>query len=509
MPVIMSSIRSPGGNVVMDAIRSVPGLTSASTNGTANLLIEGEPLTLNVNQLPETQGQVELQSSDGLYQSILTITTWDAATNTVIATGARGELPYGVTDAVLILEASDGSEFDRAEGITVQAPAGTLWVNGSSPSTANHSVFKDAIAPPTGAYQVIWRDPNAISPVINSAGEVIEGTAEGEFPVAAWDAVDGTTSGEVTYTIVSQEEFIAPTITGVTVPESRTYWTGMDLDFTVELDEAVNVSGSPRLALDIGGIARYAAYVSGAGSASLLFRYTVQADEQDLDGVTITALDLSGGTIKDGATNDADLTLNGVEDTTGVVVDTTGARPSVILPIPDIEVDEGFPISLVLTDHFADAGLFEAEGFPVGTGFTYDPDTKGFAGTANNNDVQASPFIVSISATSAGGYRGDSFTITVYNEFMNLRIRPEKAPLDVEGNPVEAVLDNWALYETDPRKKTTDTVVTVLDSGDDYDLAKGADTLIDAIPETAWLHAWNESGSLNLMVKASNLELTR
>lgn len=122
----------------------------------------------------------------------------------------------------------------------------------------------------------------------------------------------------------------APTIASVSVPSNGTYVDGSTLDFTVQFDEAVTVDttgGTPRIALTIGSSTVYASYLSGSGSSSLVFRYTVQAGQQDVDGIAVGALSLNGGTLQDAATNDATLTLNSVGSTASVLVN--GLTPGV------------------------------------------------------------------------------------------------------------------------------------------------------------------------------------
>ncbi|THF63628.1 DUF4347 domain-containing protein [Pseudothauera nasutitermitis] len=116
---------------------------------------------------------------------------------------------------------------------------------------------------------------------------------------------------------------IAPTVSAVSVPTDGTYTAGQTLAFTVHYGEAVtvdSVGGTPRiaLALDSGGTV-YADYVSGSGGTALLFHYTVQPG--DHGSVTVGALGLNGGAIRDAAGNDAAPALNGVGDTDGVRVD--------------------------------------------------------------------------------------------------------------------------------------------------------------------------------------------
>jgi len=80
---------------------------------------------------------------------------------------------------------------------------------------------------------------------------------------------------------------------------------GVSIPFTINLSEAVNVTGTPRVAVDVSGITRYATYTAGTGTSALTFTYEAVAGDIDLDGVVISSpIDLNGGTIKDLAGND-------------------------------------------------------------------------------------------------------------------------------------------------------------------------------------------------------------
>jgi hypothetical protein len=118
------------------------------------------------------------------------------------------------------------------------------------------------------------------------------------------------------------------TVTAVAVPSNATYGAGQDLSLTVNWSEAVDVTGTPRLALSIGSTTRYATYVSGSGTAALVFKYSVQSGDADTDGIAVgSSVDLNGGTIA--ATADATYTvntaLNSVGSTVAVLVVTTTA----------------------------------------------------------------------------------------------------------------------------------------------------------------------------------------
>jgi hypothetical protein len=131
----------------------------------------------------------------------------------------------------------------------------------------------------------------------------------------------GFTAGQ-TYTL----DHTAPAVTSVSVPANATYIAGQNLDFTVNLNEAVTVDtggGTPRIALtlDTGGTV-YASYLSGSGTAALTFRYTVASGNADANGIAVGAsIDTNGGTLRDAAGNDANATLNSVGSTAAVLVD--------------------------------------------------------------------------------------------------------------------------------------------------------------------------------------------
>jgi hypothetical protein len=104
----------------------------------------------------------------------------------------------------------------------------------------------------------------------------------------------------------------APTVTNVTSTTSDgTYKAGDIIAVTVTFSEAVTVSGTPTLTLEMGGTDRAVDYVSGSGSDTLTFNYTVQSGDtsSDLDYNATTALALNSGTINDAVGNAATLTL--------------------------------------------------------------------------------------------------------------------------------------------------------------------------------------------------------
>lgn len=104
---------------------------------------------------------------------------------------------------------------------------------------------------------------------------------------------------------------LAPVVSGVdSVQLNGTVGIGETVDIDVAFSQPVTVTGVPTLELETGTTDRTALYLNGSGSAMLTFRYTVLAGDisPDLDYTSTTALQLNGGTIKNGAIS-ANLTL--------------------------------------------------------------------------------------------------------------------------------------------------------------------------------------------------------
>ena len=137
-----------------------------------------------------------------------------------------------------------------------------------------------------------------------------------------------------------------PTITGITT-NAGVLGGGDALTFTVIMSETVDVTGAPTLDFEIDGAARNATLTGGTGTNTLTFSYTVDGtvptgDQNDTDGLTLTALTLNGGSISDEAGNDADLAL----PTTLVGAGTTFLMPQPVtlaISLQDNSVDASNP----------------------------------------------------------------------------------------------------------------------------------------------------------------------
>jgi hypothetical protein len=118
----------------------------------------------------------------------------------------------------------------------------------------------------------------------------------------------------------------------------------------------VLVTGTPQLPLVVGSNNRTSTYASGSGNTPLVFQYTIQAGDNDTNGISIgtDVLALNSGTIRDAAGNNATLTHSAVSANTSYKVDTQA--PSVntfTLSDTALKVGETATVTLVFSEAVA------------------------------------------------------------------------------------------------------------------------------------------------------------
>jgi hypothetical protein len=113
----------------------------------------------------------------------------------------------------------------------------------------------------------------------------------------------------------------SPVITAVTASAgSGEALVGSKITFNLAMSSAVLVSGVPRLTLSNGAVATY---VSGSGSNTLTFQYTVAAGDANTAGLAVTGVSLpTGASISDANSNAAILT-GALQNFSNITVDTT------------------------------------------------------------------------------------------------------------------------------------------------------------------------------------------
>ena len=192
-------------------------------------------------------------------------------------------------------------EFDRTVTVT-----GTPQVALTIGAQTRHAAYSTSWGDDRYAYfsytvQARDRDEDGISIVANAL--VLNG--------GSITAADGTTDADLTHASVAAEggskvdgssDVTPPRVRAIHFDSSPargdTYELGETVEVVVEFDGAVKATGEPQVALTIGTQTRHAT-LTGWGSDSLYFDYTVQAGDRDEDGISIpaNALVLNGGTI--------------------------------------------------------------------------------------------------------------------------------------------------------------------------------------------------------------------
>ena len=189
-----------------------------------------------------------------------------------------------------------------------------------------------------------------------------------------------------------------------------TYTAGETILINVYFDDVVVASGNPRLQVDIGGTTRYADY-DVHGGVVVRFRYVVQAGDLAASGIGLgPSILLNGGTIESTGGTAANLTLNGIPDLSGVIVD--AVAPTVASsavsgsPAPDAttvlfdvtfseQVNGVDPSDFVLTRTGSATGA--VGGIGTADGVTYHVNITGISGIGSLRlDVQANGSIADL-----------------------------------------------------------------------------------------------------------------
>lgn len=275
--------------------------------------------------------------------------------------------------------------------------------------------------------------------------------------------------------VIVRFDVTAPTVSSVSVPSDGSYKATDTLSFTVNTSEPVTVvtsSGTPRMELTIGGSTAYAEYASGSGSSALVFNYTVQAGDTDSDGIVIGALSANGGTLKDAAGNDLNLTLNNVESTAGVLIDTTAPTlsiqnvPSIVnstdafsvtfefsedvtgFALGDITVVNGAASNFMATD----GNTYTADITPDGNGdITIDVMANVAQDAAGNGNTAAVQVSVGFTASGPPVFTSTQGNVTLdIGDSFSYSVRatdPTNDPITFSTN---GDLASWLSFESDP-----------------------------------------------------------
>ncbi len=263
----------------------------------------------------------------------------------------------------------------------------------------------------------------------------------------------------------------APSIASVGVPVGVPYNAGDVLSYTVNTSENVVVDttgGTPRLAIDIGGVTRYATYVAGSGTSTLVFQYSVQTGDNDADGITLAGtLDLNGSAIRDAAGNALLPTLNNPGDASGVIVDTDAPAANAIVTL-DANPTSAGSVRYTVTFDEAVTGVDTSDFSLVPTGSasgsittvtqldgrTYSVLVSGLSGEGTLRlDLNASGTGIVDSAGNAiaGGLSGQSYQLVAApldHGDPEFRVNPPTSLVEAPNAPLQPALPSAPLPPT-------------------------------------------------------------
>ena len=145
--------------------------------------------------------------------------------------------------------------------------------------------------------------------------------------------MSGVTGAAITYsaTVILWGQY--PNFVDIVMPADKTYVAGESLDFVIEFDRQVNVTGTPYLGITVGSTVRQAQYVSGTGTEFLTFRYALVPGDVDADGITVpTSITQNAGNIQDVTSPNRSFFVNATNNKL-VIPSTTGIKANAIQPM--------------------------------------------------------------------------------------------------------------------------------------------------------------------------------
>ena len=276
-----------------------PATGTPTVTGTAQV---GETLTADISGIADDDG---LSGATFTYQWIANDGTAD--TDIQDATGPTYTLVSDLEGKTLKVRVSFADEAGNDESLT---SAATAAVAAEDPQSQE--------PPAQPLKEEVFPQPDTTPPTISSIA-ITSDPDEGDVDNVPYESDSCAVRGG------NQVRGIG---SGCLFWPSGIYGIGDRIKATVTFSEDVTVTGKPRIELDIGGRAKAAEYEVGEGPA-VVFSYTVAEGDLDSDGISIGAdmLTLMGGSIKDAADNNANLSHSALAEQEDHQVD--GIRPRV------------------------------------------------------------------------------------------------------------------------------------------------------------------------------------
>jgi hypothetical protein len=315
----------------------------------------GGPTVFTANITPAGQGAVTVDVNAGVAQDAATngntaaaqfSITYDTVPPTVSSSNRAGANPTNgatVTFTVTFSENVSGvdvTDFTPVMGGGVAGAAVQSVIGGPAAYTVTVSTGTG-----DGTLALDVADDDTIA---DAAGNRLGGTGLG----------NGAFTGGQAYT-VDKTRPIVMNVVGQTA--NGVYTTGANIDIRITFSSNLTVDttgGTPTLLLETGATDRTAAYTNQPAADTLEFRYTVVAGDSstDLSYVDNASLAANGGTIRDGANNEAILTLSdpglagSLSFNSAIVIDATPPSVGAIASQSMLEDQASAAIAFTVTD---------------------------------------------------------------------------------------------------------------------------------------------------------------
>ena len=365
--------------------------------------------------------------TDGTLYTVRVIATRSGAPSDGAASSEVTGTPGMPTLTIADASATEGSAVEFTVTLSPAAATdvtvGYATTDGTATSDSSDPDGADFTAPASGAELTIGAGATSATISIVTGDDTVNEEDE-TFTVTlsspSSNAATGTPKA-ATGTIENDDESAA-TISAIAfsnAPASGVYGLGDVIELSVTFDAAVDVTGSPRIALQLTGAPaaeRYAVYDGSASSATVLvFRKMLSAALDDSDGISVAAnaLELNGGGIvNDGATVAAVLDHNAV---TGGNIRTRVISGVAITSTPSVATPAGY------------YGAGETIQFTVSFSQAVTVDT--------NSGTPALLFSASDGARQEAAYAsGSGSTALVFNWTVPADVPGAEAPIEIPGN---------------------------------------------------------------------------
>jgi hypothetical protein len=287
-------VSADGGTTWLTATTPAAGTWSAS-----GVTLTAGGTALSVRTI-DTAGNITARTSHSY-----TLDTTAPAVSSVAATAASTDIGAGEVVTLTV---------NFSEAVTVAGGTPTLSLDDGGTATYVSGSGDTALR----FNYTVSAGQNSPAPTVMAAALNGATILDGAGNPASLSGVAITPSG------APQIDTIAPTVSSVAAsPSDAILGAGAGAILTLGLSEPVTVNtvgGNPTLTLNNGGTATY---VSGSGSDTLAFDYTVAAG-QAVSDLAVTAANLNGGTIIDDAGNVANLTGAAVNPTGTLSIQPSG-----------------------------------------------------------------------------------------------------------------------------------------------------------------------------------------